>query len=579
MTYAQLKARAEAWIAQDPDPTTQDELKAILAAGPSQEEELAERFCGPLAFGTAGLRGIIGAGESLMNRAVVVRTARGLGTCLLEQMPEAARERGVVVGYDGRRLSREFAADTAEVLTALGIPVRVSSGTCPTPLLAYAVTRHQAAAGVMVTASHNPPQYNGYKVYAQNGAQIIPPFDRQIAAAIDAAPGANEVPRLSLEQARADGLLHDLGAELEDEYLAAIAALSRTRAGDRSLGIVYTPLHGVGYPLTQRALSAAGFDNFHVVAEQRDPDGAFPTVAFPNPEEPGALDLALALAKQQDARLILANDPDADRLAAVVRQGDDWIPLTGNEIGVLLGNYTLGGEQGGARVVMASIVSSPQLSQIAAARGVRYEETLTGFKWIANRGLELEPEGVEFVFGYEEALGYTVGNVVRDKDGISAALLLAELAALRHAEGKTLLDELEVIARETGVYVSGQKSTVFPGREGPEKMAAILQRLREDPPEQIGGLDVLAVRDYQTRLRTPQGGEPEPLTLPKSNVLTYELTGGNRIIARPSGTEPKIKFYFDVREPIAAGETFAAAKARAAQAMDALRDAFVAIAT
>ena len=586
----QLRDKVEAWIAQDSDPEAQAELQALLEGGEARQRELAERFVGPLAFGTAGLRGVLGAGESTMNRAVIRRTTHGLGTYLLQRddLPGAERM-GVVVGYDGRRMSREFAEEAAGVLTALGIKVRLTTEVCPTPLVAFAVTRTQAAAGIMITASHNPPQYNGYKVYAENGAQIIPPMDLEIASAIAAAPGANEIAQRSLNEARQAGLLEDLGDDVERAYLDAVQGLARRPgAGDRGLKLVYTPLHGVGLKLTQRALEQAGFTDVHPVPEQAQPDGAFPTVNFPNPEEDGALDLALGLARERSADLVLAQDPDADRLAVVVRTAKgDYVQLTGNEVGVLLGHYLLTegegarGEGAEDRVVLASFVSSPQLGVVAQALGVHYEETLTGFKWIANRAMELErDQGRVFVFGYEEALGYSVGRVVRDKDGISAALLMAELAALRKAEGKTLIDELEAIARRYGLFASGQRSRTYPGSEGADRMAAIMDGLRRSPPERVGAHTVAYVCDYQANKRATRTGEGEAieLSLPKSNVLTFELAGGSRIIARPSGTEPKIKFYFDVRGEMREGERFPAAKARARADLEVLADAFVSIA-
>jgi phosphomannomutase len=579
----QLRARVRAWIEQDPDEEARAELEALLAAG--DEAELSERFAGPLTFGTAGLRGVLGAGETRMNRAVVIRTSSGLASFLLQADPSFA-QRGVVIGYDGRRGSRTFAEDTAAVLSARGIRVRLSDGTCPTPLLAFGVTHYKAAAGVMVTASHNPPEYNGYKVYADNGAQIVPPWDTGIAAAIDAAPGAVEIPLKELEAARSEGLLTSFGADLDDLYLDAILALTcEGRGGRADLGVVYTPLHGVGRDLIVAAFERAGFEGLQVVAEQAEPDGAFPTVRFPNPEEPGALDLSLALAAKHTAALIVANDPDADRLACVVRAASgEMVQLTGNEIGVILGTYVLQRtptaglplDGSGPRLVLASIVSSPQLGAYARLHGVDYAETLTGFKWIANDALSAERErDAQFVFGYEEALGYTVGTVARDKDGIGAALVLCELAATLSLEGKTLLDHLEAVIRETGVYVSGQRSTVFPGQEGQAKMQGIMSHLRQSPPDEIAGQAVEALRDYDTGKRRTQGGETEALTLPRSNVLVFELAGGDRIIARPSGTEPKIKFYFDVCEALREAEAVEDARSRANERMLRLQEAFV----
>jgi phosphomannomutase len=579
---ASLFDRAEHWILHDPDPATQGELRELVvsARGGSAAAlaELGERFSGLLDFGTAGLRGLLGGGESRMNRAVVLRTTFGLGRYLLDQNEAHAKKAGVVVGYDGRRMGRELAEDTAAVLAAMGIPAHVTPRPCPTPLLAFAVKDLGAAAGVMVTASHNPPEYNGYKVYWGNGAQIIPPHDKGIAAAIAASPPADEVPR-----AAGSALIQPFSDGVEELYLRAILALSVRKGGDRSLPFVYTPLHGTGNRLLRRAMAEAGFTNVTTVAEQAEPDGAFPTVAFPNPEEKGALDLAYATANRVGASVILANDPDVDRLAIAVRgPSGPWVQLTGNQVGALLGHYVLTeGYDAGTpgRLTLASLVSSPMLGVMAKALDVRYEETLTGFKWIANRAMVLEQsEGLRFVFGFEEALGYTVGPVVRDKDGISAALIAAELVAVRHAEGKTLLDELEALARRYGLFVSGQKSVTMPGAEGLGQIAEIMRRLRASSPSKIGDLAVVAASDYEAQVRRTAGGEEQKLALPPSNVLAFELEGGSRIIARPSGTEPKIKFYFDLREAMKDGEAVADAEKRARERMTGLSAAFSAIA-
>lgn len=581
-----LLDRAEQWLAHDPDPSARTELRALLddARGPSPDAataELRERFAGPLEFGTAGLRGLIGAGESRMNRAVVLRTTAGLAAYLLEHDPEGARTRGVAVGYDARRMGRELAEDTACALAAAGVVAHLSPVYSPTPVCAFAVKHLGAVAGVMVTASHNPPPYNGYKVYWSNGAQIIPPHDTGIAAKIDAGPVADRVPRMPLAEAREKGLVKDFPPSLERAYLDAVRGLSLRDGGDRAMPIVYTPLHGVGDRLTRQALAEAGFTRVTSVPEQAEPDGAFPTVAFPNPEEKGALDLAYALADKEGADLVVANDPDVDRLALAVRKPDGaWLQLTGNQVGVLLGHYCLtAGPQDGERVCLASLVSSPNLGAIARALGVRYEETLTGFKWIANRAMQIEAEtGARFVFGYEEALGYTVSTVVRDKDGIGAAVVAAELAAVLRAEGKTLLGRLEELARAYGLFVSSQRSITMPGQDGAAQIGALMSRLRAAPPAVLGPLEVLAVGDYQARTRTPKGGEPTPIELPPSNVLVFELSGGSRVIARPSGTEPKIKFYYDVCEPMNEGEPMADADARAKAKLAALDAAFCAAA-
>ena len=577
-----LLERANRWASEDPDPKTRDELLALLAKPDLAQTDLADRFAGTLEFGTAGLRGVLGAGPNRMNRAVVLRTAFGLARYVLASVPEA-KSRGIVIGYDGRHYSREFAEDSALVFAAMGIRSLLFVRVAPTPVTSFAVKDLGAAAGVMVTASHNPPEYNGYKVYWTNSAQIIPPLDGAIAAAIEAAPAPKEVPRLTLEEARAQGLITDLGKEIEDRYLAVVKALAVHATGDRSLPIVYTPMHGVGDALARRALAEAGFTHVTSVPEQQHPDADFPTVAFPNPEERGAMDLSFALARKLNAELVLANDPDADRLAVALpaRPGANapasgYCQLTGNQVGILLGHYLLTERPAGNErlTVLASIVSSPMLGGIARALGVHYEETLTGFKWIANRAMKLETEGYAFVFGYEEALGYTVGDAVRDKDGISAAMLVAEMCTVLKGRGKTLLDELDAIYRKYGVYVSSQLSLTRKGTSGAAEIGKMMSHLRATAPKRIGPLGVLAFSDFESQVKTAKDGTTSKITLPASNVLVFELDGGSRIIARPSGTEPKVKFYFDVRESVVEGETVAAAEARATKTGDALRAAF-----
>lgn len=565
-----LLDHARAFLAHDPDPATRAELEAMIAR---RDPELAERFAGPLAFGTAGLRGLLGAGESRMNRAVVLRTTAGIAAWLKGTGSDLSR--GVVIGYDGRRQSDVFARDAAAVLLAAGIPVHLSRGTCPTPLCAFALRELGALAAIMVTASHNPPDYNGYKVYAANGAQIIEPVDSTIAAAIDVAPPADEVPRTDLVAAEKEGRLRWLEEAMDARYLEAIAQMVPAASGDRTLRIVYTPMHGVGAKLWRRAFEEAGFSDLHVVPEQAEPDGTFPTVAFPNPEEDGAMDLSHALGRKLDASLVIANDPDADRLACSVRQGDDFVMLSGNEIGTLLGSFALQrlAPEGDDRLVVSTIVSSPLLARMAEGHGARFAQTLTGFKWIANRAMELEREGARFIFGYEEALGYEVGTAVRDKDGISAALALAVHAAELNADGKTLFDALEQIWRRFGYFSSGQRSLKFPGAAGRAQMAELMARLRDDPPHELAGVKVVAVTDC-LRSEVRRGAEVTALDLPQSDVLGFSLEGGHRVLARPSGTEPKMKLYIDVCEPVGdAGVAEARSKAEARRA--ALLDAIV----
>lgn len=591
MDLADLMQRARAWAEADPDPATRAEIEGLLAAHDPGQTDLADRFAGSLEFGTAGLRGVLGAGPNRMNRAVVIRSTWGLATHLRETLGDTAAKRGVAVGYDGRHLSREFAEETAAVLAAAGIRVLLADDVVPTPLLAFAVSHFGCAAGVMITASHNPPEYNGYKAYWGNGAQIVPPTDVGIAAAIDRAPVAKDVPRVALADAVQRGLVTSFGEDLAETYLAAVEGLGVRSDGDRSLAIVYTPLHGVGDKLARRAFDRSRFSDVVSVPEQQRPDPAFSTVEFPNPEEKGAMDLSFALGRARKADLVLANDPDADRLAVALPSSSSasgFVQLTGNQVGALLGHYLLTGglksqgravqPKGSEPLVIASIVSSPMLGVIARELGAHYAEVLTGFKWIANRAIELEKtKGYVFMFGFEEALGYTVGDLVRDKDGISAAVVFAELAAVLRASGTDVLAHLESLYRRYGLFVSSQVNLTRKGVEGAAELKAIMARLRANPPWRVGEHHVVSVRDFMAKTITSADGSKGTLDLPPSDVLAFELASGSRVIARPSGTEPKAKFYFDVREPIQAGEPIAAAEARAAATMKKLADAFMAV--
>jgi phosphomannomutase len=572
----ELERNAAAWIADDPDPGTRAELQDLLDRG--DREELAERFAGRLEFGTAGVRGALGAGPARMNRALVRRVTAGVARHLLAASPQAT-ERGVVIGRDGRRMSPEFALDTAMVLAGAGIPVRVFHGLATTPLCAFAVPHLGAAAGVMITASHNPPRDNGYKVYWENGAQIIPPHDEAIGREVDAISSLGEVPLLDPAAARERGLYREIGPEVGEAYVRGVLALRRRPEAAGDLSIVYTPLHGVGGPWAKEVLSRAGYRRVAVVPEQAEPDPDFPTVSFPNPEEPGAMDLALALGKKTGAELILANDPDADRLAAIVRDpGGEFRALGGNEIGLLLAYYLLTeNPPAGERLVMTTVVSSSLLRRLADGLGSEYAEALTGFKWIANRAIAMKRErGTAFVFGFEEALGYTVGELVRDKDGVGAALLLAEMASVCRGRGETLLDALEGIYRRFGLGQNLQKSLTLTGTEGTERIRAILEGLRRDPPARIGDDAVTARSDLAAGVRVETSSRKESrLDFPVSDVLIYELSGGGRVLVRPSGTEPKIKFYFEVVETIGAGEPFDAARTRARTRLAGLRDALM----
>jgi phosphomannomutase len=542
---ADLLQRARAWSAEDPDEQTTAELEALTAraandpGGPASTD-LADRFAGRLEFGTAGLRGALGAGPNRMNRVVVLRAAAGLASYLLGNGARPGDQ--VVIGYDARRNSEVFATDTASVMAGAGLRAMVLPRPLPTPVLAYAIRKLGCVAGVMVTASHNPPQDNGYKVYLGDGSQIVPPADAEISAEIDAVGALAEVP---------GGRGWDrLGEEVLEDYLADVCALVDAD-GPRVLTSVYTPLHGVGGETVRRAMLAAGFAAPHVVPAQAEPDPDFPTVAFPNPEEPGAMDLAVQLAAQVGADVVVANDPDADRCAVAVPDVHGWRMLRGDEVGVLLADFLLRtGVQG---VYAASIVSSSLLGRLAAAYGQEFRETLTGFKWIAR------VEGL--AFGYEEALGYCVApQLVRDKDGVSALLRVLELAALLRSEGRTLVDRLDEIARAHGLHATDQLAVRVSDLG---RIAETMARLRSRPPTSLGGLAVETVEDLSA-------GSAE---LPATDGLRYRLADQARVVVRPSGTEPKIKCYLEVVVPVGADADGGvdAARVSAAGRLDAIR--------
>lgn len=568
-----LLERAAVWAASDPDPETAAEVTRLIAA--RAMGELEERFGAALEFGTAGLRGVLGGGTNRMNRAVVRRTTAGLARYLKAQVPEAAR-RGVVVGRDGRHQSQAFAGDVAAVLAAEGVRAWVFAGVVPTPVTAFAVARLGAAGAVMVTASHNPPQYNGYKVYWENGAQIIPPHDSGIARAIDAVERADAVRLLTRGEAQAQGLWREVPSEVEEAYLEAILAARPTKQA-AGLRVVYTAMHGVGGRWATRALAEAGFTEVHPVAAQQEPDPDFPTVRFPNPEEPGAMDLAVAAAEAVSADLVLANDPDADRLAVMARDATGVLArLSGDEVGVLLGHFVLTQHPVERPLVVTTIVSSTQLQVIAAALGAEYEETLTGFKWIANRALEREAGGARFVLGYEEALGYTVGGVVRDKDGVGAALVVADMAAWCRARGTTLIGYLEELQRAYGLFVGKQYNATLPGATGAATIRQVMAAFRAGTPTAFGPFRVAASRDYLARERRSAQGGTSALELPRSDVLAWELEGGGRVTLRPSGTEPKLKVYFELRVTIEGAEAVADARRRGQDRLGELEASFLA---
>ncbi|MFE8942756.1 phospho-sugar mutase [Streptomyces sp. NPDC007856] len=533
--HDELMAKAHAWLAEDPDQETRAELAKLIEAG--DIDELSARFSGTLQFGTAGLRGELGAGPMRMNRSVVIRAAAGLAAYLKKNGHPGGL---VVIGYDARHKSADFARDTAAVMTGAGLRAAVLPRPLPTPVLAYAIRHLGAVAGVEVTASHNPPRDNGYKVYLGDGSQIVPPADAEIAAEIDAIASLNDVPR-------PDAGWETLDDAVLDAYLARADAVL-AEGSPRTARTVYTAMHGVGKDVLLAAFARAGFPEPVLVAEQADPDPDFPTVAFPNPEEPGAMDLAFAQARTADPDLVIANDPDADRCAVAVKEGEDWRMLRGDEVGALLGAHLV--RRGASGVFAESIVSSSLLGRIAEKAGLPYEETLTGFKWIAR------VDGLRY--GYEEALGYCVDpEGVRDKDGITAALLITELASQLKEEGRTLLDLLDDLAVEHGLHATDQLSVRV---QDLSLIADAMRRLREQPPTELAGL---AVTDAEDLTR----GSAK---LPPTDGLRYTLDGA-RVIVRPSGTEPKLKCYLEVVVPVADHAALPAARARATDLLTAIK--------
>ena len=552
------------WLARDPDPRTREELQHLIDEG--VHDELEDRFTQRLEFGTAGLRGKVGCGPNRMNRLVIQETATGLGHYLIEHVANATM-RGVVVGYDGRLDSKQFAIDTASVLTALGIKVYLTSNVAATPIVAFGIEHFNAAAAVVVTASHNPPEYNGFKVYWENGAQIIPPHDAGIAAEIDSA-ATKPIPLMSLSDAETQGKLVWLTEGYYQTYRAAInkSPFVKNDIESANTTIAYTAMHGVGAQMAEDLLHDSGFHKVFSVAEQREPDGHFPTVNFPNPEEKGAMDLVVNLAKSVDADIACANDPDADRFAVAVRTDDgSYKMLTGDQVGVLFAHYLLSKPHTKNQLVGNSIVSSTLLEKVANSHDATYFQTLTGFKWLANIGMQLEDEQNEFLFAYEEALGYTIGTQVRDKDGLSAIVVFAQLVEELKSQGRTVWDLLAQISFEHGVHTNAQRSIAL----DPDS-PSIGSKLRAAQPKTINGIAISVIEDLHSSLRFITGGATEAINLPASDVLIYHLEDGSRIIVRPSGTEPKVKVYYETVTKFEGTETYDDTRQRGEEYMDKL---------
>ncbi len=529
------------------DPETVRELESIR----DDEKEVEDRFYTELSFGTAGMRGVLGAGMNRMNKYNVRRATKGLAGYLLENPAEA--QRGVVIAYDSRRCSAEFAKDTALTLCAEGVPAFLFDALRPVPVLSFAVRHLNARAGVVITASHNPPQYNGYKVYGEDGAQVGPEAAEGITRVIRKTKYTDCV--LMDEQEALDrGLLKIIGnREVDDEYIAKVKTLSINpdllRTEGSRLNIVYTPLHGSGNVPVRRLLKEIGLTNVAVVKEQEMPDPNFSTIKVPNPEDPGAYELAFRLAAEVGASVIFATDPDCDRLGVAVKDGEGkWHLLSGNQIGCVLLHYILSSRKKAGTLpkdgaAVKSIVSTSLANRICESFGVTIFETLTGFKFIGEKIQQFMDSGDHtFLFGFEESYGFLSSTFVRDKDGVNASLLVSEVACACMAEGITFYDRMQQIFREYGYYVENVISTTLPGKDGLTRMKEIMAGLREQPPKEIAGLKVTAVRDYQKGVRKENGKE-EPTGLPTSNVLYFELENGNWVCVRPSGTEPKIKLY------------------------------------
>lgn len=549
----------ESWLNSSRlDPALREELLQIR----DDPREIEERFYRDLDFGTAGLRGILGAGTNRMNVPVVRRATRGLAEYLLSV--DGARERGVAIAYDSRRFSEAFARETAQTLAAMGVRAYLYATLHSVPQLSFSIRHLNCIAGVVVTASHNPPQYNGYKVYWEHGGQISPEQAEQVTACIRRQEPLCP-PGMPLKEAVAAGMVTMIGEEVDEAYYAATSALllhpDLDRRKGHSLKLVYTPLHGAGNVPVRALLERAGFSNVSVVKEQELPDGAFPTVKAPNPEDPAAFTLAFWLADQIGADACIATDPDADRLGLAVRRGDGAFEmLTGNQIGCLLLYYLLDQKQAAGTLpkdglVVRSLVSTRLADAICKDYGVKLETVLTGFRFISGIIDECEKTGRNtFLFGFEESYGFLAGTVSRDKDAICAAVLAAEAALFYGEQGKTLYDVLGEIYRRYGYYKERVVSYSLSGKTGMERISAAMASLREQPLEGVAGVAVEAATDYISRKRTLLGtGRTEPVSLPRSNVLQYDLADGSWLCVRPSGTEPKLKLYIGAREETESG--------------------------
>ena len=535
------------------DDATKEELRSIA----DDDNEIKERFYKELEFGTAGLRGVIGAGTNRMNIYTVRKATQGLANYIIKNNGQA---KGVAIAYDSRRMSPEFADEAARCLAANGIKAYIFESLRPTPELSYAVRRLGAIAGINITASHNPPEYNGYKVYWEDGAQITPPHDKGIMDEVKAVTDYNTVKTMDREEAKKAGLYEVIGQEVDDGYIAELKKQvihqDSINAVGRDLKIVYSPLHGTGNIPARRTLKELGFTNVYVVKEQELPDGEFPTVSYPNPEAKEAFELGLKLAKEVDADLVLATDPDADRLGVYVKDtaSGDYKVLTGNMSGCLLADYEIGQRKAMYGLpddgyLIKTIVTSNLADAIAKGYQIGLIEVLTGFKYIGQQILKFETTGKgSYLFGFEESYGCLIGTHARDKDAIVATMALCEAAAYYRTQGKTLWDAMLDMYEKYGYYKDDIQSITLKGIEGLNKIQKIMDTLRENPPAQIGGCQVLKARDYKAdTIKDIRTGEVTSTGLPSSNVLYYDLSDDAWVCVRPSGTEPKVKFYYGVK--------------------------------
>ena len=541
------------------DPAISEEDKEDLRNIKNNEKEIEDRFYKDLEFGTAGLRGVIGIGTNRMNKYTVTKATQGLANYIVKKN---GQERGVAIAYDSRRMSQEFSEETALCLNANGIKTYRFDSLRPTPELSFAVRQLGCIAGIVITASHNPPEYNGYKVYWEDGAQIVEPTDKEIINEVNAITDLSTIKTMSKKEAEEKGLYNKIGKEIDDKYIDTLKKLVVNQDAinkmQKDIKIVYTPLHGTGNIPVQRILKEIGFENVYVVPEQEKPDGEFPTVSYPNPEDPKAFTLALELAKKVDADIVLANDPDADRLGVYVKdtKTGEYIQFNGNMTGNLLAEYILSQKKANGTLpangaVIKTIVSSNLTDAIAKEYNVKLFSTLTGFKNIAKiiRGFEENNNEYECLYSYEESYGCIIGTHARDKDGIVAVMTLCEAAAYYKMNGMTLWDQMNNMYKKYGYYKEKQFSITLKGAEGAEQIKKMMDDLRNNPPSEIGKYKVISVGDYNSQvIHNNETGKETSTNLPKSNVLYYELEDDAWCCVRPSGTEPKIKFYMGVKE-------------------------------